>query len=138
MPKLQGQLVEIAPDITYPPVLAYAAMECTSSAWGALNAVATDSAESAASTSLGLVNVVEQFLMTRDHRGEFADEAGGDPFGLRSDPIYQREVETLNIVVERLLDDPLEEAHPFLRGLARRGYDGQLVASVVQLSHELR
>jgi uncharacterized protein YjaG (DUF416 family) len=102
----QSKLENLAPDLEARPILAYAAMECTASAWDALAVSDGEGVEHAMTSFGGFKQTIEHFLINRDHQGVLIATKRPDPLGLASDPIWNAEADVLNTLLLTLAAEP--------------------------------
>jgi uncharacterized protein YjaG (DUF416 family) len=131
------RLVDLAPEIEARPILAYAAMECTAATWDALSIVDGKDVDHAIASLAGYVNVINHFLINRDHRGVRIATKQPDPLGLASDPIWRTELDLLTALLLTLAVEPSPRVETIDRLKAEAENHPALVDSMVDLSQAL-
>jgi uncharacterized protein DUF416 len=135
---MQARILEVSPEVDYPPVLAAAAMEATSAAWDALEVIATGSSESAAGAAISVRRALEVFLTNRDHRGDIQFEDMADTWHIDQDELFLTEVETLGSVLNVLeAKAPIRAKVEKLRQQARATDGSHLLGAITGLSRRL-
>jgi uncharacterized protein YjaG (DUF416 family) len=135
----QKTLVSLAPELEARPILAYAAMECMAAAWDALEVVDGEDVDHAIASLSGYKRTIEHFLINRDHQRARIATRQPDPLGLATDPVWRKEVDALNALLQILAAEPAPTAQTIdrLRAEAEDHKVAALVDSMVDLSQAL-